>query len=167
MAHAAATRETGTSRCSLLGAVHGAGLQVQQQQPPSGPYQPHACSAGGKPKPEPVEQVNKNPDRSIKNQIRGVERLLRKPDLPAPARATQDAKLLALHKSLEEHQHSEKERKFSIMYKKVLHSLMFQGSDQQKAFAEHCLIARLPYDRQVSQSGNFPQDSCFNIRWIK
>lgn len=64
-------------------------------------------------------KVNKNPDRSIKNRIRGVQRLLAKKDLTAKIRSEQEAKLEQLNKELHVHQYAERERKFSIMYKKV------------------------------------------------
>ena len=66
-----------------------------------------------------VEKVNKHPNRSTKNKIRGVERLLKKEDLPASQRKIQEAMLSSLHKEMEAHQQSEKERKYATMYKKV------------------------------------------------
>jgi len=63
--------------------------------------------------------VNKHPNRSTKNKIRGVERLLKKADLAPAQRKLQEAQLAALQQELDAHAQSERERKFAVMYKKV------------------------------------------------
>ncbi|KAH7302203.1 hypothetical protein KP509_23G060600 [Ceratopteris richardii] len=64
------------------------------------------------------KKKKKNKLPSIKNQMRSIERLLRK-DLPSEVQDAQKKLLEALKKQEEEHKRSELERKMSIRYRRV------------------------------------------------
>lgn len=63
-------------------------------------------------------QKDKNAGRSLKNQIRGVQRLLKR-DLDASARQVQEAKLASLLQQQQERQHGQQERKMALRYRRV------------------------------------------------
>ncbi|CAL8462948.1 g2482 [Coccomyxa elongata] len=56
---------------------------------------------------------------SLKNQIRGIERLLRKEGLDARVRKKEEAKLQELKLAIEEHKRTEKERIYAVRYHKI------------------------------------------------
>ncbi|BDA48056.1 probable rRNA-processing protein EFG1 at N-terminal half [Coccomyxa sp. Obi] len=56
---------------------------------------------------------------SLKNQIRGIERLLRKEGLDARVRKKEEAKLQELKLAIEEHKRAEKERIYAVRYHKI------------------------------------------------
>lgn len=67
---------------------------------------------------------DRNAGRSLRNRIRGVERLLKR-GLEAPARAVQEAKLAELKAQLESQQVQQRqsalERKMTLRYRRVCH----------------------------------------------
>ena len=72
---------------------------------------------------------DKNAGRSLRNQIRGVDRLLKR-GLDEPARAVQESKLASLQAQLEAQQaqqrHSTLERKMTLRYRKVRLALLMR-----------------------------------------
>ncbi|GIL58622.1 hypothetical protein Vafri_13636 [Volvox africanus] len=60
-----------------------------------------------------------NKHRSLKNQIRGVERLLKKEGLDSRVRATKEAELAELREKMAKHQQQELERKYAVKYHKI------------------------------------------------
>ena len=79
------------------------------QQPQPGTSQPEGEAA----------QKNPNSGRSLRNQIRGVERLLKRADLSSEAREVQEAKLAELHARAQQKAHSDLERKMTLRYRRV------------------------------------------------
>lgn len=64
-------------------------------------------------------QKHPNSGRSLRNQIRGVERLLKRTDLSSEAREVQEAKLAELQAKAQEKAHGNLERKMTLRYRRV------------------------------------------------
>ncbi|EDQ87229.1 uncharacterized protein MONBRDRAFT_27417 [Monosiga brevicollis MX1] len=73
--------------------------------PPTGP-----AGQGRRPKPK---------NKSVRSQIRDVQRFLAKPDLPETVRVSQERKLAALKEELGDQQHSNRERAMQKKYRMV------------------------------------------------
>ncbi|GLI59630.1 hypothetical protein VaNZ11_001555, partial [Volvox africanus] len=63
--------------------------------------------------------TSSNKHRSLKNQIRGVERLLKREGLDSRVRAAKEAELAELQEKMAKHQQQDLERKYAVKYHKI------------------------------------------------
>jgi hypothetical protein len=89
----------------------------------------HHCGARKPPEAggRPTEgEKDKNAGRSLRNQIRGVQRLLKR-DLDVSARSMQQTKLASLQAQQKEKERSNLERKMTLRYRKVWFAIVLRG----------------------------------------
>ncbi|KAL4437487.1 hypothetical protein ABPG77_003468 [Micractinium sp. CCAP 211/92] len=89
---------------------------MKQQRGSGRQPKPPAGKGGGKPR---GKITKSNKPKSVKNQIRDMERLLAKPDLDPKMRARLEGKLEELKAAQAQHQRQELERKYAVRYHKV------------------------------------------------
>jgi rRNA-processing protein Efg1 len=113
----------------------------------------HAAGDMSKPtnqQPAAGQEAARNAHRSLRNQIRGVQRLLKR-DLDADVRAVQEAKLAELLAKQESKEASERERKMALRYRKVRSTWSLFHGLVQKPFERVMHITQVPEMRTVSR----------------
>lgn len=105
--------------------------------------------------------------RSVKNEIRGVERLLKKADLDPKVRAKKEAELQQLRKRQEANQQAEVERKNAVRYHKVR---FFERVKVERAIAKlerRKLQAGVLTEQEQQQARQLQEDLLYILHFPK